>query len=139
MSEQKKIKVSSVPAPDMKYIMSHGMSDQTFADTAKKTFSSNPADKTIGKDGYSTANKFTAELMRRTANTGKDFSGNPLYGNKKDKTNIKSSYEYDAYDLVLEYLLSTEQVATIEEANYVMTEMDAETIQSIVEAQKKTS
>ena len=139
MSEQKKIKVSSVPAPDMKYIMSHGMSDQTFADTAKKTFSSNPADKTIGKDGYSTANKFTAELMRRTANTGKDFSGNPLYGNKKDKTNIKSSYEYDAYDLVLEYLLSSEQAATIEEANYVMTEMDAETIQSIVEAQKKTS
>ena len=139
VSEQKKIKVSSVPAPDMKYIMSHGMSDQTFADTAKKTFSNNPADKTIGKDGYSTANKFTAEYMRRTANTGKDFSGNPLYGKKKDKTNIKSSYEYDAYDLVLEYLLSTEQVATIEEANYVMTEMDAETIQSIVEAQKKTS
>ena len=41
--------------------------------------------------------------------------------------------EYTPYDLVLEYLLSTEQVATIEEANYVMTEMDAETIQSIVE------
>ena len=57
--------------------------------------------------------------------------------NKTDKTDIKSSYEYDAYDLVLEYLLSTEQVATIEEANYVMTEMDAETIQGIVEEQKK--
>jgi len=40
--------------------------------------------------------------------------------------------EYTPYDIVLEYLLSTEQVATIEEANYVMTEMDAETIQSIV-------
>ena len=36
------------------------------------------------------------------------------------------------YDIVLEYLLSSEQVATIEEANYVMTEMDAETIQAIV-------
>ena len=47
--------------------------------------------------------------------------------------------EYTPYDIVLEYLLSTEQVATIEEANYVMTEMDAETIQGIVEAQKKTS
>ena len=46
--------------------------------------------------------------------------------------------EYTPYDYVLEYLLSTEQVATIEEANYVMTEMDAETIQGIVEAQKKT-
>ena len=56
----------------------------------------------------------------------------------KSKTDVNSSYEYDAYDLVLEYLLSSEQVATIEEANYVMTEMDAETIQGIVEAQKKT-
>ena len=45
--------------------------------------------------------------------------------------------EYDAYDLVLEYLLSSEQATTIEEANYVMTEMDAETIQGIVEEQKK--
>ena len=41
--------------------------------------------------------------------------------------------EYTSYDIVLEYLLSSEQVATIEEANYVMTEMDAETIQGIVE------
>ena len=47
------------------------------------------------------------------------------------------SVEYDAYDLVLEYLISTEQVATIEEANYVMTEMDAETIQSLGQEQKK--
>jgi len=46
-------------------------------------------------------------------------------------------YTPDAYDLVLEYLLSSEQVATIEEANYVMTEMNAQTIQSIVEEQKK--
>ena len=39
---------------------------------------------------------------------------------------------YTPYDIVLEYLLSSEQAATIEEANYIMTEMDAETIQSIV-------
>ena len=45
--------------------------------------------------------------------------------------------EFSSYDMVLEYLLSTEQVATIEEANYVMTEMDAETIQGIVEEQEK--
>ena len=51
---------------------------------------------------------------------------------------IPESKQYDAYDLVLDYLLSSEQVATIEEANYVMTEMDAETIQGIVEEQKKT-
>ena len=40
--------------------------------------------------------------------------------------------EYTPYDIVLEYLLSTEQAATIEEANYIMTEMDSETIKSIV-------
>ena len=51
--------------------------------------------------------------------------------------NIKVE-NYTPYDMVLEYLMSTQQVATIEEANYVMTEMDAKTIQSIVEEQKKT-
>ena len=39
---------------------------------------------------------------------------------------------YTPYDIVLEYLLSSEQAATIEEANYIMTEMDAKTIQDIV-------
>ena len=83
----KEVKVAleeEVDAPDMKYIMSHGMSDQTFANTAKKTFSKDPKDKKIGKDGYSTQNKFTAELLRRQANTGKDFSGNPLYKKKSE-------------------------------------------------------
>ena len=46
---------------------------------------------------------------------------------------IKASYEYDAYDLVLEYLLAEGHADTVEEANYVMLEMDAEMIQSIVE------
>ena len=45
---------------------------------------------------------------------------------------LRDHKEYDAYDTVLEYLLSTEQAATIEEANHIMIEMDAETIQSIV-------
>ncbi len=44
----------------------------------------------------------------------------------------KMNEDVTPYDIVLEYLLFTEQVATIEEANYVMTEMDAETIQAIV-------
>jgi hypothetical protein len=46
---------------------------------------------------------------------------------------IRSSYEYDAYDLVLEYLLSEGHADTVEEANYVMLEMDAEMIGDIVE------
>ena len=41
--------------------------------------------------------------------------------------------EYDAYDLVLEYLLSQGHADTLEEANYVMLEMDAEMIGDIVD------
>jgi hypothetical protein len=40
----------------------------------------------------------------------------------------------DAYDLVLEYLLSEGHADTIEEAHYVMLQMDAEHIQNIVES-----
>ena len=47
---------------------------------------------------------------------------------------VNSSYEYDAYDLVLEYLLSQGHTDTVEEAHYVMMEMDAETIGTIIEA-----
>ena len=78
-------------------------------------------------------------------------SAGSLEANKKKAERLKAiaaknaamekefeSKQFDAYDLVLEYLLYTEQAATIEEANYVMTEMDAETIQGIVEEQKKT-
>ena len=54
------------------------------------------------------------------------------------KAAMVAKEELTPYDYVLEYLLSSEQAATIEEANYVMTEMDGETIQGIVEAQKKT-
>ena len=46
--------------------------------------------------------------------------------------------EYTPYDLVLEYLMSTEQAATIEEANYVMMQLDEENIQEIVGAVAKT-
>ncbi len=49
------------------------------------------------------------------------------------KAAMVAKEELTPYDIVLEYLLSTEQAATIEEANYVMTEMDAKTIQDIVE------
>ncbi len=45
---------------------------------------------------------------------------------------LRDHTEWDAYDMVLEYLHSTGQVDSIEEANYVMMEMDQETIGSIV-------
>ncbi len=84
--------------------------------------------------------------------TDKNVTGYQTKGaiRKGEKTGLKieSSYEYDrfntileylvtegydAYDLVLEYLLSQGHTETIEEAHYVMMEMDEEMIGSIVE------
>ena len=45
---------------------------------------------------------------------------------------LRDHTEWDAYDMVLEYLYSTEQVDSLEEANYVMMEMDQTTIGEIV-------
>ena len=44
---------------------------------------------------------------------------------------LRDHTEWDAYDIVLEYLMSTGQVDTIEEANYVMMQLDKENIQEI--------
>ena len=52
-------------------------------------------------------------------------------------TSLNQSYEYDAYDLVLEYLLSTGHAETVIEAAYIMLEMDSEFIQDIVETVEK--
>ena len=49
---------------------------------------------------------------------------------------LRDHTEWDAYDMVLEYLFSTEQVSTLEEANYVMMEMDHQTIGEIVKEVK---
>ena len=51
------------------------------------------------------------------------------------KENIKSSY--DPYDLVLDYVLSEGHASTVEEAHYVMMQMDEETIQTITEIKKR--
>lgn len=50
--------------------------------------------------------------------------------------NLRNGMEYDAYDVVLEYLLSQGHAETVEEAHYVMLEMDSETIGSIVEERR---
>ena len=54
-----------------------------------------------------------------------------MQAESRARQGVKESY--DAYDLVLEYLLSQGHADTLEEAHYVMMEMDAETIGSIVE------
>ena len=46
------------------------------------------------------------------------------------KKNLKNSYE--PYDLVLGYVLTEGHADTVEEAHYVMTQMDEETIKAII-------
>ena len=93
-------------------------------------------------------NKMRAQEMakKRIAAKESGTAPTPMSGKERAQAMAKARIaakkaameEYTPYDIVLEYLLSSEQAATIEEANYVMTEMDAETIQGIVEEQKKT-
>ena len=53
---------------------------------------------------------------------------------RKAQQAATTSESYDAFDLVLDYLTSQGHVETLDEALYVMMEMDAETIGTIVEA-----
>lgn len=52
---------------------------------------------------------------------------------QRTKNVLGVNEQYDAFDLVLEYLLSQGHVDTLEEALYVMMEMSSETVQEIVE------
>ena len=73
------------------------------------------------------------KLMRKGTMTKDDFIKKyPKSITAQKAAGLRDHKEYDAYDIVLEYLLSSQQAATIEEANYIMIEMDAKTIQSIV-------
>jgi hypothetical protein len=70
------------------------------------------------------AGKSKAEAEKSAISAGVSASKKPV----KEET-----MKYDAYDLVLEYLFSQGHVDTLEEALYVMMEMDAEMIGDIVE------
>ena len=77
-----------------------------------------------GKGGTVTSGtKYAATLGGR--------KGHVTYDDAGKKTFTTDSYEYDAYDLVLEYLFSQGHVESLDEALYVMMEMDSETIQNI--------
>ena len=109
----------------------------------KEAFENNPRVKNFRKkvDDLKTTAKYGSTATIQTQD-GKEFKpGDPGYEaelkkarNVVQKSMQRNSYEpdMDAYDMVLEYLLSTEQVATIEEANYVMMQLDEENIQEIV-------
>ena len=75
---------------------------------------------------------FKPATINAASSTSAAASGN-TYKYKPNPSIMKNSFEYDAYDLVLEYLLSQGHAETVAEAQYLMTEMDAEMIGDIVE------
>ena len=91
----------------------------------KSKFIRDPKTKTLKRRGSPTAQR--AENKERAK-----LKAQAMAKARLAKKAEMANENYTPYDIVLDYLLTSEQAATIEEANYIMTEMDAETIQSIV-------
>ena len=97
---------------------------------------------------YSRSSTYTADdgktqVNRSTVNTIAKFDMGPnikkgdklgvISGNMRKKYDMKaSSFKPEAYDLLLDYVLSEGHADTVEEAHYVMTQMDEETIKAII-------
>jgi len=73
--------------------------------------------------------KATEKMSKRTRRI---LSGQSVY-DRDPRAKAGRDPRYEAYDVVLDYLLSEGHAETVEEAHYVMMQMDAEHIQSIVE------
>jgi len=82
------------------------------------------------------AKSATAPEIKKTDEIAKKTTQPPV---APAKTQIAAGYEYDAFDLVLEYLIDNGHVESVDEALYVMLEMNSEEIQDIVEARKSYS
>ena len=86
--------------------------------------------------------KAKADTTSPAAKSGLDSDTRAKAAIKHDawqKANKRGKYKesYDAFDIVSNYLIDSNQVENMDEALYVMTEMDSQTIQGIVEDFKK--
>ena len=133
-------KMSNIPVidgpvnnPEYGKNMSRSKEDLNPKQTETKTkpqskFIRDPKTKTLRRRGTVTARR--AENLEKNKLKAQALAKARIEAKKKAE--MSESVDLTPYDIVLEYLLSSKQAATIEEANYIMTEMDAETIQSIV-------
>ncbi len=76
------------------------------------------------------AGTYAAELKRTTDALSSNFGALPK---GTIKPVAKRTMQTNAYDLVLDYLLSEGHVDTVEEAHYVMLQMTSEHVQQVVE------
>ena len=83
------------------------------------------------KKGKMTKQEFI-DKYPKSQTAKKYYQSDKGYRDYKKSLKKEDIEHIDAYDMVLEYLFATEQVTTLEEANYVMMEMDQETVGEIV-------
>ena len=104
---------------------------------------------------YSRSNTYTADdgktqVNRSTVNTIAKFNMGPnikkgdrlgvITNSMRKKYDLKAAnFKEDAYDVLLNYVLSEGHADTVEEAHYVMMQMDEDTIQTIIREQKPFS
>lgn len=87
----------------------------------------------LNKTGYAAPESSSTNAQSTTNNAEQERK-------KREKQGATTTSEsYDAFGLVLEYLTVEGHVDTLDEAFYVMMEMDSETIQSICEAKYGTA
>jgi hypothetical protein len=103
----------SVQAPAVKSL---GLGQQSLSQNPNAAIAATPKPAPVTRASVPLANPTVSEPLKPA----------------KPKQTVKSSYEYDAYDLVLEYLISNGHADTLLEAQYVMMQMSAEHIQSII-------
>jgi hypothetical protein len=102
---------------------------EEYVDEASYSAKKARAGKDIGKPGKQFA-KIAKSAAKRygSKERGKKVAGAVLAKLRKE--------EIDIFDVVLEYLLETGHAETISEAQYIMSQMDSNTIEEIVEAQE---
>jgi hypothetical protein len=76
----------------------------------------------------------TPENARASARAGeKEASMKTAAANRRERMAQQSNEEVEIYDVVLEYLMSEGHADTIAEAEYIMTELDSEMVNQIIE------
>ena len=83
------------------------------------------------KKGKMTKQEFI-DKYPKSQTAKKYYQSDKGYRDYKKSLKKEDIEHLDAYDMVLEYLFATEQVTTLEEANYIMMEMDQQTVGEIV-------
>ena len=122
---------SNLPAPAPKAASTSTLSQAAAAASKPSSFSPAPATTSQATNAArSTSPAASGSVVSATNKIAATKTPTPVAPTRMP---LAQSFEYDAYDLVLEYLFDNGHVETVDEAHYVMMELDAEVIQDIVE------